>query len=170
MIEEATNSIAEDNIELAQCYIIKFAVERAVPELERRLAAEFEMRRRAKSDGRRYQDPTVSQIVDRLPSPLKIQAGELAPQHTQVYEEFAKNIPGFRPATEQDLVETLVPGLSKLGVSAAMQSAAAPPPVTPSGDDAEQLYRQVLMQVEKTIASLPPTVQGLPQVCFFLLP
>src|SRR5262245_21581556 len=56
MIEEAAHTITEENVELAQSFIVKSAAEKALTEIDKRLAAEFEMRRMAKLENRTYAD------------------------------------------------------------------------------------------------------------------
>lgn len=95
MIDEAATAVAEDNVELAQCFVIKQAVERAVPEMERRLAGEFENRRRMKLDSVILIDQSVlSYQAEKMPEKIRINVGQIGSQQQQVYEEFAKQIPG----------------------------------------------------------------------------
>lgn len=52
MIEQAANIIANDNMELACTFVQKTAVEKAIPEIDKRLMSEFELRKMARQEGR----------------------------------------------------------------------------------------------------------------------
>lgn len=51
-IDQAVSAIADDNAELACAYIQKTAVEKALPEIDKRLMAEHELRKLARQEGR----------------------------------------------------------------------------------------------------------------------
>ncbi|KAL4601485.1 CCR4-NOT transcription complex subunit 1-like, partial [Arapaima gigas] len=73
MIEEAANRVAQDNCELACCFIQKTAVEKAGPEMDKRLATEFELRKHARQEGRRYCDPGVlTYQAERMPEQIRL--------------------------------------------------------------------------------------------------
>ena len=48
-----------DNLELCVAFIQKTAIEKALAEIERKLTTEFELRRHARNENRRYCDPKV---------------------------------------------------------------------------------------------------------------
>lgn len=52
MIEQAASIIAQDNMEFACAFIQKTAIEKAIPEMDKRLISEFELRKIARQDGR----------------------------------------------------------------------------------------------------------------------
>lgn len=52
MIEQASNVVATDNMELACAYVQKTAVEKAIPEIDKRLLSEYELRKMARNEGR----------------------------------------------------------------------------------------------------------------------
>lgn len=52
MIEQAAGHIAQDNTELACAFIQKTAIEKAIPEIDKRLASEIELRKIARQEGR----------------------------------------------------------------------------------------------------------------------
>lgn len=96
MIEAAAHAVATENIDLACCFIQKSAVEKATTELDARLAQEYEMRRRARAEGRRYCDPkTLTYQAERMPEPIRLPVGSVPAQHMHIYEEIGRNIPGF---------------------------------------------------------------------------
>lgn len=51
-LNELATQIANDNTELACAYIQKTAIEKAIPEIEKRLVSEFEVRKLARQEGR----------------------------------------------------------------------------------------------------------------------
>ncbi|RWS29576.1 CCR4-NOT transcription complex subunit 1-like isoform X6 [Leptotrombidium deliense] len=96
LIEATANTIASDNIDLACSFIQKSAIEKAIPELDKRLAHEYELRRKARNEGRRYCDPSVlTYQAERMPEAIRLKVGSVTTQQFQVYEELGKNIPGF---------------------------------------------------------------------------
>lgn len=52
MIEQAASVIANDNMELACAFVQKTAVEKAIPEIDKRLMSEYELRKMARQEGR----------------------------------------------------------------------------------------------------------------------
>lgn len=52
MIEQAASVIAQDNMELACAIIQKTAIEKAIPEIDKRLMSEYELRKIARQEGR----------------------------------------------------------------------------------------------------------------------
>nr|CAB3232164.1 CCR4-NOT transcription complex subunit 1 [Phallusia mammillata] len=96
MIDQAANVIATDNVELACCFVQKTAVERAINDIDKRLANEYELRKHARQEGRRYCDPVVlTYQAERMPEQIRLKVGGVTQQQTAVYEEFARCIPGF---------------------------------------------------------------------------
>ncbi|XP_070574645.1 LOW QUALITY PROTEIN: CCR4-NOT transcription complex subunit 1-like [Ptychodera flava] len=101
MIEQAATVVASENVELACAFIQKCAVEKAVPEMDKRLATEFDLRKHARNEGRRYCDPVVlTYQAERMPEQIRLKVGGVTPNQTAVYEEFARNIPGFLPTND----------------------------------------------------------------------
>ncbi|XP_071959089.1 CCR4-NOT transcription complex subunit 1-like isoform X2 [Antedon mediterranea] len=101
LMEQAATLVAADNVELACAFIQKCAVEKAVPEMDRRLATEIELRKHARNEGRRYCDPVVlTYQAERMPEQIRLKVGSVTPSQIAVYEEFARVIPGFLPTTE----------------------------------------------------------------------
>jgi CCR4-NOT transcription complex subunit 1 len=52
MIEQAASIIANDNMELACAFVQKTAVEKAIPEIDKRLMSEYDLRKIARQEGR----------------------------------------------------------------------------------------------------------------------
>ncbi|XP_071824170.1 CCR4-NOT transcription complex subunit 1-like isoform X2 [Apostichopus japonicus] len=104
MIEQASGVIAQENVELACCFIQKCAVEKAIPEMDRRLATEIELRKHARQENRRYCDPVVlTYQAERMPEQIRLRVGGAPTNQIAVYEEFARSIPGFLPTPEANL-------------------------------------------------------------------
>ncbi|XP_051917905.1 CCR4-NOT transcription complex subunit 1 isoform X5 [Hippocampus zosterae] len=101
MMEEAAARVSQENCELACCFIQKTAVEKAGPEMDKRLATEFELRKHARQEGRRYCDPVVlTYQAERMPEQIRLKVGGVDPKQLAVYEEFARNVPGFLPSND----------------------------------------------------------------------
>lgn len=96
-IEQGAQMLAQDNVDLACAYLQKMAVEKAIPELDKRLSHEFELRQQARQEGRRYCDPvSVAYHNEHMPDALRLRVGGSASvQQLAVYDEFARQIPGF---------------------------------------------------------------------------
>lgn len=72
-MDQAAAQLAQDNCELACCFIQKTAVEKAGPEMDKRLATEFELRKHARQEGRRYCDPVVlTYQAERMPEQIRL--------------------------------------------------------------------------------------------------
>jgi len=111
-IDVMVSVIANDNVELACAFIQKKAVEKAIPEIDKRLNVEFELRKLARKEGRRYCDPVaVTYQSERMPEPIRSKVGQVPAVQAVVYEEFARNIPGFKHLTENEAA-TIVPKMT----------------------------------------------------------
>ncbi|XP_031558067.1 CCR4-NOT transcription complex subunit 1-like isoform X2 [Actinia tenebrosa] len=144
MIEHAATVVSEENTELACSFIQKTAVEKVLPEMDKRLATEFDVRRHARSEGRRYCDPMIlTYQAERMPEQIRLKVGGVNPNQTAVYEEFARSIPGFKVPPSGETLP--MPPLSKpmydhgilssemrtesLGNIHSRQKASIPPPI-----------------------------------------
>merc|ERR1719403_695839 len=102
-IDVTVSVIANDNVELACAFIQKKAVEKAIPEIDKRLNVEIELRKMARKEGRRYCDPVaLTYQAERMPDPIRLKVGQAPPAQAAVFDEFARNIPGFKPLTERE--------------------------------------------------------------------
>merc|ERR1719334_2732658 len=102
-IDVTVSVIANDNVELACAFIQKKAVEKAIPEIDKRLHVEIELRKMARKEGRRYCDPVaLTYQAERMPDPIRLKVGAAPPAQAAVFDEFARNIPGFKPLTERE--------------------------------------------------------------------
>ncbi|XP_039763279.1 CCR4-NOT transcription complex subunit 1 isoform X3 [Pararge aegeria] len=101
IIESAAAVLATENMELACAFIQKTAVEKALPELDKRLMNDYEVRKIARQESRRYYDPMVlTYQTERIPERVRLRVGGPSDMQIIVYEEFACNIPGFMPVRD----------------------------------------------------------------------
>ncbi|XP_060519791.1 CCR4-NOT transcription complex subunit 1 isoform X2 [Cylas formicarius] len=153
MIEQAANIVATDNMELACCFIQKTAVEKAIPEIDKRLISEYELRRMARKEGRCYCDAiALTYQVERMPEPIRLKVGGLTSTQMAVYEEFARNIPGFLP-NERD-ASLLMQKTAMTPLEPQPHPATPFPPVaqtTLPSDDMTLLFEKLTAEVEQFI-------------------
>merc|ERR1719403_63121 len=123
-IDVTVSVIANDNVELACAFIQKKAVEKAIPEIDKRLNVEIELRKMARKEGRRYCDPiALTYQAERMPEPIRLKVGPVPSTQAAVYEEFAKNIPGFKPLSDREAASlTLKSGSSEQPVTSMAQN------------------------------------------------
>lgn len=70
---------------------------------------EFERRNLSRIEGRRYCDPMVlSGQAEYLPENLRSKIGLPLPQMIGIYEDYARNIPGFQPL-DREAVASFMP-------------------------------------------------------------
>lgn len=72
LAEQAANIVAADNMELACAFVQKTAIEKAIPEMDKRLLNEIELRKIARQEGRRYCDPLSKYQAERMPEPIRL--------------------------------------------------------------------------------------------------
>ncbi|KAM6409291.1 CCR4-NOT transcription complex subunit 1 isoform 6-T6 [Rhynochetos jubatus] len=150
MMEQAAAQLAQDNCELACCFIQKTAVEKAGPEMDKRLATEFELRKHARQEGRRYCDPVVlTYQAERMPEQIRLKVGGVDPKQLAVYEEFARNVPGFLPTND------LTQPTGFLAQPMKQQAWAT--------DDVAQIYDKCMAELEQHLQSIPHTLTMNPQ-------
>ncbi len=144
MIEEAAAALADDNVELAQCFIVKSACEKALPEIDKRLEPEFTLRRSAKMENRRYCDPvSLTYQAQRMPEPIRLKVGMVTPGQQEIYKEFSCNISGFKPTTTDDLIVGFESG----------KPAVTGPTVTGTGEELDRLYQKMLTEIDALLLS-----------------
>uniref|UniRef100_A0A8D9AYG7 CCR4-NOT transcription complex subunit 1 n=1 Tax=Cacopsylla melanoneura TaxID=428564 RepID=A0A8D9AYG7_9HEMI len=103
LMDQTVTICAGDNMELACAFIQKTAIEKALPDIDKHLTSEYERRKHARSEQRRYCDSQVlTYQAERMPEQIRLKVGGVTPQQMGVYEEFARNIPGFQPLSERD--------------------------------------------------------------------
>ena len=63
---------------------------------------DYDLRKHARNDGRRYCDPVVlTYQAERMPEQIRLKVGGVTPHQIAVYEEFARNIPGFMSTAQE---------------------------------------------------------------------
>uniref|UniRef100_T1ISW7 CCR4-NOT transcription complex subunit 1 n=1 Tax=Strigamia maritima TaxID=126957 RepID=T1ISW7_STRMM len=141
IVEQASTIVAQDNVELACAFIQKTAIEKAIPEMDKRLNTEFELRKHARNEGRRYCDPVMlTYQAERMPEQIRLKVGGTSNQQMAVYEEFARNLPGFLPSHERETSSFL-----------------AKPIPSYAADDLTQTYDKIIVELESYIqATLAP--------------
>ncbi|CAK8681219.1 CCR4-NOT transcription complex subunit 1-like isoform X2 [Clavelina lepadiformis] len=136
MVDQAASVIAADNVELACCFIQKTAVERAIMDMDKKMATEYELRKHARQEGRRYCDPGVlTYQAERMPEQIRLKVGGVTQLQTTVYEEFAHCIPGFLPSNDSSQPSGFL--------SKPMQSWAV--------DEMTQVYERCIAELEQRI-------------------
>ncbi|XP_011335843.1 CCR4-NOT transcription complex subunit 1 isoform X2 [Ooceraea biroi] len=166
LVEQAANVVAADNMELACAFVQKTAIEKAVPEMDKRLVNEMELRKMARQEGRRYCDPLAKYQAERMPEQIRLKVGGVTPQQMAVYEEFARNLPGFQPLSERDTqalfmpkpisetpVTTFTPN-SAVAVATAQQVAAYTAAV--NNDEVGAMLEKLAAEVEVLLAAIGP--------------
>ncbi|XP_055686768.1 CCR4-NOT transcription complex subunit 1 isoform X2 [Lutzomyia longipalpis] len=107
-VDAAATQLASDNMELACAIIQKTTVEKAIPEIDKRLASDYEIRKVTRQEGRRYCDEAVYNYhCENMPKRIRLKIGGISSEQFAVYDEFARNIPGFQPITDQDMAHFL---------------------------------------------------------------
>ncbi|KAG7189600.1 hypothetical protein KM043_017285 [Ampulex compressa] len=166
LAEQAANVVAADNMELACAFVQKTAIEKAIPEMDKRLLNEIELRKIARQEGRRYCDPLAKYQAERMPEQIRLKVGGVTPQQMAVYEEFARNIPGFLPLSERDtqalfmpkpVTETAVTAFAAnpaVAVATAQQVAAYAAAV--SNDEVGAMLEKLAAEVEVLLAAMGP--------------
>ncbi len=102
IIHQACSAIIQDNIELCMCFMQKIAIQRSIMELERKLLPDFEARQRARVDGRvHYEQAVLNYHTEKMPDMIRLRVGSVSSQQFNVYEEFGKNLPGFKINMEE---------------------------------------------------------------------
>ena len=102
LINQACGIIVQDNIELCMCFLQKNAIQRSIMELERKLQLEFETRLRSRNEGRIHYEPSILNYHnEKMPDMIKLRVGSISSQQFSVYEEFGKNLPGFKDNAEE---------------------------------------------------------------------
>lgn len=149
LIEQAATISALDNIELGCAFIQKTAVEKALSEVDKHLMPEFERRKIARNEGRRYCDSaTLTYQAERMPEQIRLKVGGASPQQMAVYEAFARNIPGFQPLTEREVALLLPKPPAEQQMSVAFPSAPAQLQNYNATDDTSVLYDKLIADFE----------------------
>ncbi|XP_076264687.1 CCR4-NOT transcription complex subunit 1 isoform X3 [Rhynchophorus ferrugineus] len=152
MIEQAASIVASDNMELACAFVQKTAVEKAIPEIDKRLMNEYELRRIARKEGRCYCDAMALTYQECMPEPIRLKVGSLTGTQMAVYEEFARNIPGFLPSERDAAILMQKPSLTApMEPQAHTNSNFAVNQAVLGSDDTSLLFEKLTSDVEQFI-------------------
>lgn len=163
MCEQAATITAQDNMEVACAFIQKTAIEKAIPEIDKHLMAEYERRKHARNEGRRYCDPGVlTYQAERMPEQIRLKVGGVSQQQMSVYEEFARNIPGFVPMTEREAA-LFVPKPFANPLTVVPFQNTGPTPVA-YGDESSTIYDKLVTELEHYMQSLMTSPSGTTQL------
>lgn len=125
-IDMAASMIANDNFELVCAFIQKWAIEKAIPEIDKALLTEYEVRKMARQEGRTFCDHTVlAYQADRIPMPIRLKVGPVSSNQLAVYEEFGRNVPGFQRLNDRELFSKNVEPQMPLSTGSGVASVAA---------------------------------------------
>ncbi|CAH1107243.1 unnamed protein product [Psylliodes chrysocephalus] len=150
MIDQAASVIANDNMELACAFVQKTAVEKAIPEIDKRLMSEYELRKMARQEGRRYCDAiALTYQAERMPEQIRLKVGGISTSQMAVYEEFARNIPGFLP-NERDTT-MLIQKQTPIEVQSHSTTPFPIPQTALATDDITLLYEKLAVEVEQFV-------------------
>nr|XP_036218793.1 CCR4-NOT transcription complex subunit 1 isoform X1 [Bactrocera oleae] len=140
-IEAAAIQLSNDNVELACAFIQKTAAEKSTPEVDRRMATDFDTRKMTRDEGGRFYDTqTLAYQTERMPEQVRLKVGGIPHTQFAVYAEFARNIPGFQPMTERDIA-LFLPKPQEL------------PPATFGTDEMGLLYAELAAKMEAFLNS-----------------
>jgi CCR4-NOT transcription complex subunit 1 len=160
MIEQAASIIANDNMELACAFVQKTAVEKAIPEIDKRLMSEYDLRKIARQEGRRYCDAiALTYQAERMPEQIRLKVGGISNSQMAVYEEFARNIPGFLPNERDSSILLQKQNLTPIETQLHPSTPFPLPQATVINDDLALLIEKLALEVEQFIQA----VSGQPQ-------
>jgi hypothetical protein len=101
LINEAVTILVDDNIEVCMCFLQKCAIQKSIIELKKRLTPELELCQRSHSENRPYYGANVLNYKnEKMPEMIRLKVNSVGSQFS-VYEEFSKNIPGFKAHEEK---------------------------------------------------------------------
>ncbi|KAL3275904.1 hypothetical protein HHI36_020639 [Cryptolaemus montrouzieri] len=151
LVEQAAMVIASENMELACAFIQKTAVEKAIPEIDKRLMNEYELRKLARQEGRQYCDQgAYNYQMERMPEQIRLRGG-ITPAQMVVYEEYARNIPGFLPNERDTAMLMQKHNLTPMETQA--HNVATPFPIPQGGlsEDLVLLFEKLLLDVDQFV-------------------
>ena len=166
LINQACGTIVQDNIELCMCFLQKIAIQRSIIELERKLQLEFETRLRSRTEGRLHYDPNMLNYhQEKMPDMIRLKVGSISPEQFSVYEEFGKNLPGFKINVEERAPTAAPAGATGSLGNAQNQAAVAAllnaaqqnskPPVFQAIDEMNIHYENAIAVLRNEVALMP---------------
>lgn len=160
--ETVVTTIAEDNMELACAFIQKAAIEKAIPEIDKRLLSEYELRKLARAEGRRYCDSQVlTYQAERMPEQIRLKVGGVNNQRMIVYDCFARNIPGFLPISDRDTAIFIPKPVTQESHSVTPFQPATPAQIPFQNDEIGSLYDKLVSELELVLQNVLATAGNL---------
>ena len=155
LVEAAASQIAADNVQLGTAYIQKCAVEKALVDLDQRLAPEYAARIKSKEEGRLYFDQAaLNYQMEVMPRQLQKKMGDPTSAELAVYSEYAHSVPGFAQAGPLETASLL-----RSGVVSSSSGGSGMVPVAPFGvssasgreraDEVSQLFEKIVADIER---------------------
>lgn len=96
---------------------------------------DYELRKHARSEMRRYCDPAVlTYQAERMPEQIRLKVGGVTGQQMAVYEDFSRVLPGFLPTSIEKPPTQQIPAAAGTAVAAPFASKPFPPAVSASLD------------------------------------
>jgi CCR4-NOT transcription complex subunit 1 len=157
-IDTTVERVASDNVELACAFIQRKAIDKAIVEIDTRLKPEYEARAMARKEGRRHCDQdAASYQTNRMPETIRVKPGAPTPQQRAVYEEFGRNIPGFKPLTEREAA-AIAPKPTQAELAAAATAASGS--VTVGSSSGPTTSEECVAILEEVFLKVDPFVQN----------
>ncbi|ULU00977.1 hypothetical protein L3Y34_001407 [Caenorhabditis briggsae] len=144
MIEEASSTITQDNVELSTNFIVKTACEKATQEIEKRLEADYQKRINAKTEGGAYRDEAAVAVHSQLPKVIATEPGPTSSALMNIYTQFSSRICGFKANSGEDLLGS--------------EPNSANPPVQTHSKDMDVICQQlqiIIKEVDQTTQAQP---------------
>lgn len=136
--------------------------------MESKLKPEFESRSRARGEGRSHYDPAVlAYHLEKMPEGIRMRVGSVNNTQFSVYEEFGRNLPGFKSNADERAAAT--PAAPVVGMST-QPSASAPAGI---GSQIQPNFAQVAEEMnvhyENLIGLLRNDINSIPSGHFLTL-
>ncbi|CAH0762465.1 unnamed protein product [Bemisia tabaci] len=158
LIEHTVTVCAQENMELACAIIQKTAMEKALVQMDKHLTTEYERRKLARNEGRRYCDPQVlTYQAERMPEQIRLKVGGVTNQQMAVYEEFFRNLPGFQTISDRE-VSLYVPRPDTMFLLSAYQnngsSQVVPPMPYNVSDEVGPVYDKLVSDIDAYVSAV----------------
>ena len=101
MVDEAMQVIVDKNVDLACCYVVKTACEKASSEIEKRMEEAIQRR---KMGAKLEVSSDIQAIIDKMPAELRPVDRPLKDNEMAVYDVFSTQMFGFKPSPIDDFV------------------------------------------------------------------
>lgn len=127
--------------------------------MESKLKLEFDSRLLARREGRTHYDPAVlAYHLEKMPENIRLRVGPVNQHQFSVYEEFGRNLPGFKsnaeeraPAASTVGVQSQPPAASSLGGGAQVQQ----PNFTQVAEEMNTHYENQITHLRNDVSMMP---------------